>query len=258
MGGSGVSEQPGGSTSGGPSGPPPPPGVQPPAPPHGTPPAAPPQGAAPPAWGPTSPTAQAAWDAPRPDAGNGCLKACLIVGGILLVLAIIAIAGLAVLGGRIAEQIREDPEAFFGGPCPYVSDFELSEAVGENVTAMTLEGFADGTMGALLDKRLLADAPDCWVVSEDGFAARIAVADGGGAAAFDDAAGTAADDGFRGEDVTGLGDQAICTTLSAMGSSGALVRFGERVVYVSIVQENPLANDTACSVAADIARTLQP
>jgi len=72
-------------------------------------------------------------------------------------------------------------------------------------------------MGALLDKRLLPDAPDCWVVGEDGFAARIAVDDGGGAQAFADAMASADSGGFRSEDVPRLGDQAFCTTLSAMG-----------------------------------------
>ena len=162
------------------------------------------------------------------------------------------------LGGRLAEQISEDPEAFFGGPCPYVSDFELSDAVGEDVTAMTLEGFADGTMGALLDKRLLPDAPDCWVVGEDGFAARIAVDDGGGAQAFTDALARAEADAFRGEGAPDIGDEAFCTTMSPMGSSGVLVRFGERVVYASVVQDNPMASGTACVIAASMARALEP
>jgi hypothetical protein len=248
-----VTQEPAAGGPGGPPAPPPPPGTPPPAPPPSLQP-----GPTPPAWGAASPTAQAAWDAPRPDGGNGCLRACLVVGGILLVLAIISIAALAVLGGRLAEQISEDPEAFFGGPCPYTSDFALSDAVGEDVTAMTLEGFADGTMGALLDKRLLPDAPDCWVVGEDGFAARIAVDDGGGAQSFEDAMAQADDGGFLSEDVPRLGDQAFCTTQSAMGSSGVLVRFGERVVYASVVLDNPLAIGTACDIASSMAGTLQP
>jgi hypothetical protein len=46
--------------------------------------------------------------------------------------------------------------------------------------------------------------------------------------------------------------------MSEMGSSGVIAQFGERVVYVSVVQQNPLGTDTGCDVAARMARTLEP
>jgi hypothetical protein len=180
-----------------------------------------------------------------------------VVGLLLAGLVIVGVILLVALGGRLVDQIAEDPEAFFGTACPYVTDGELSEALGEPVLALTLEGIADGTMGALLDKRLLPDAADCWVAGDSGFAARIAVDDGGGAASFAQARSEAADGGFLGENVAGLGDEASCTTLSLAGSTGVLVRFGDRVVYASVV-DDPGRTGGACDRAAAVARTLEP
>ncbi|MEO5964801.1 MAG: hypothetical protein ABIR11_04990, partial [Candidatus Limnocylindrales bacterium] len=213
-------------------------------------------GSAPQGWGPASPSAQVDWAAPK-SGSNGCLQACLVIGAILFVLAIVGLAALFIVGGRVAQQISEDPEGFLGGPCPFVTDFALSDAVGEDVTAMTLVGFADGTMGAVLDKRLLPAAEDCWVVGRNGFAARIAVQDGAGSTAFDQARTTATDGGFRGPDLRDIGDAAFCTETSAAGSAGLLVRFGDRVAYVSVVDQQG-DEAQACNVSKVIARTLEP
>jgi hypothetical protein len=194
------------------------------------------------------------WD--RPQGGNnGCLKGCLVIGGILAVLGIVGLVALGILGTQVAQQLEEDPEGFFGGECQLVSSLEVSEALGYEVQVFSLEGFADGTMGAILDKRLLADAPDCWVIGEDGTAARIAVRDGGGQAAYDAAAAEARDFTFR--EVDDIGDQAFCTTIDDAGSGGVLVRFGARVAYVSVVQQDFDAGN-ACVQARTIAGTLEP
>ena len=256
--------------SGGVPAPPPPPPDAPPAP-GATPP---PPGAAQPGWGAAGPTqpgwgappsdAPQAWGAASPDAqvgwgrpqsgSNGCLKGCLIVGGVLAVLAVIAVVGLFIAGGRLVEQIEQDPDSVFGGECPFVSPFAVSEALGQDAQVFALAGLADGTMGAILDKRLLRDAPDCWVVGEDGTTGRIAVLDGGGEAAFDAAAAEARD--FRAQDAP-IGDEAFCTTTDGAGFGGVLVRFGERVVYVSMLDQS-LDQEEACLVATAVAETLAP
>jgi hypothetical protein len=204
-------------------------------------------------WGAASPDAQVSWD--RPSSGsNGCLKGCLIVGGILAVLAVVAIVGLVIAGGRLVQQIEENPDSVLGGACPYVSSADVSDALAMDAQVFELTGLADGTMGAILDKRLLRDAPDCYIISEGGTAGRIAVLDGGGQAAYDTALAEAQQ--FTGRDVP-LGDQAVCTTLDNNGFAGVLVRFGDRVAYVSVLDQS-LDEDLACTLASAVAETLAP
>jgi hypothetical protein len=206
------------------------------------------------AWGAASPDAQVNWGRPQPGSSNGCLKGCLIVGGVLAVLAVIAVVGLVIAGGRLMQQIQEDPDSVFGGECPYVSPFDVGEAIGTDVQVYELAGLADGTMGNLLDKRLLRDAPDCWIIGEDGTTGRIAVLDGGGEAAFDAAAAEAQH--FRGADAE-IGDEAFCTTTDTQGFGGVLVRFGDRVAYVSMLDQS-LDEERACAIATSVAETLAP
>ncbi|HEY3336819.1 MAG TPA: hypothetical protein VGK16_16440, partial [Candidatus Limnocylindrales bacterium] len=165
------------------------------------------------------------WGRPQPGS-NGCLKGCLIVGGIFAILAVIAVVGLVIAGGRLVQQIEDNPDAVFGGECPFVTPLEVGDAIGRDAQVFSLDGLADGTMGAILDKRLLRDAPDCYILARDGTTGRIAVLDGGGKTAFDAAAADA--QRFTGPAVE-LGDEAFCTTLDATGFGGVLVRFGDRV-----------------------------
>ena len=265
-----MDEQRGSGTPGGP--PPPPDGAPVPAPPP--PPDAPPaSGAAQPGWGATgstpsawgpptdapqtwgaaSPEAQVGWERP-PSGSNGCLKACLIVGGIVVVLVVIAAIGLVIAGGRLVDEIQKNPDAMFGGECPFVGPSEVSDALGTDAQVFEVDGFVGGTMGAILDRRLLADAPDCYIVSDDGTTGRIAVLDGGGEEAF--AAAAAAGDRIRAQD-TDIGDEAFCTTTDGNGSAGVLVRFGERVVYVSVLDQSR-DQARACEVASAVAATLAP
>jgi hypothetical protein len=110
-------------------------------------------------------------------------------------------------------------------------------------------------LGGLLDKRLLPDATDCWMFGEDGTSGRIAVVDQDAQAVF--ANGRADADGrFLLADVADVGDEAFCTTMDPQGSAGVLVRFGQRVVYVSLLGTGD-AEDT-CDRAKAVARTLEP
>ena len=218
-----------------------------------------PQGWVPPsevpaAWGAASPSAQVGWDRP-PSGNNGCLRACLIVGGILVVLLVIGGIAASIFIGQLVEQVQENPDAVFGGECQLVSSIEVSDALREDVEVLALEGFADGTMGAILDKRLLPDATDCWVLG-DGTAGRIAVVDTDAETVFRNSRAEA-EASFLYGDIDGIGDEAFCTTIDEQGSGGVLVRFDERVVYVSMVAES--VDDTSvCETAQVIARTLEP
>lgn len=206
-------------------------------------------------WGAASPSAQVGWD--RPPAGNnGCLRACLIVGGIIAVLVVIGGIAASIFVGQLVEQVQQDPEAVFGGECQLVSSFEVSDALGEDVQVQELSGLMDTTLGAVLDKRLLPNATDCWILGEDGTSGRIAVVDQDAQAVF--ANGRAEADGhFLLADLGDVGDEAFCTTIDQQGSAGILVRFGQRVVYVSLLATTGEAEDT-CDQATTVARTLEP
>jgi hypothetical protein len=262
----------------GPAGAPPPPppvgtpaGGEPPPPPPAAPPATPapgwgvepgpsgPQGwvsptEVPPAWGAASPSAEVGWDRP-PSGNNGCLRACLIVGGILVVAVIVGGIALSIFVGQIIEQVQENPDAVFGGECQVVSSFEVGEALGQDVEVLALEGLADGTMGAILDKRLLPDATDCWILG-DGTTGRIAVVDTDAETVFRNSRAEAEASFLQG-DVDEIGDEAFCTTINQQGSGGVLVRFDQRVVYVSLVAES-FDDTSVCETAQAVARTLEP
>jgi hypothetical protein len=275
-GGMGVDKDRGFGSAGAPPPPPAPPGTpaggEPPPPPPGTPPATPapgwgvepggtvgPQGwvsptEVPAAWGAASPSAQVGWD--RPPAGNnGCLRACLIVGGILVVLLIVGGIALSFFVSQLVEQVQENPDAFLGGDCELVSSAEVSDALRRDVEVLALDGFIDGTMGAFLDKRLLPDATDCYFVSEGGATGRIAAVDTDAETVFRNGRAEA-EASFLDRDVE-LGDEAFCTTIGQQGSGGVLVRFDERVVYVSIVAQG-LDDEDVCDTAQAIAKTLEP
>jgi hypothetical protein len=178
----------------------------------------------------------------------------LIIGGLLVVLVIIGGIALAILGGRLAQQIADNPDAFLGSPCPFASAPEISNALGTDVEVLTLEGFADGTIGSALDKRLLRDAPDCYIVGQGGTAGRIALLDAGGPGAF--AAARADAERFILRDTDEIGDEAFCTEVGSTGSGGVLVRFGQRVIYVSMLDRQQ-DSDNACAAAVAVARTME-
>jgi hypothetical protein len=205
------------------------------------------------AWGAASPSAQVGWDRP-PSGNNGCLRACLIVGGILVAAVIVGGIALSIFVGQIIEQVQENPDAVFGGECQLVSAFEVGDALGQDVEVLALEGLADGTMGAILDKRLLPDATDCWILG-DGTTGRIAVVDSDAETVFRNSRADA-EASFLYGDVDGIGDEAFCTTISQQGSGGVMVRFGERVVYVSLVAES-FDDTSVCETAQVVARTLE-
>ena len=209
----------------------------------------------PPEWGAASPSAQVGWDRPPPG-NNGCLRACLVVGAILAVVVVVGGIIASVLIGQFVEQVQQDPEAVFGGECQLVSSFEVSDALREDVQVQELSGFMDTTMGALLDKRLLPDATDCWILGENGTSGRIAVVDRDAQTVFANSHADA-EASFLLTDIGDIGDEAFCTTVDQQGSGGILVRFDQRLVYVSLLATTGDAEDT-CDRAKTVARTLEP
>lgn len=233
-----------------------------PVPPQGSwgPPAAPqpPQPAPPPQWGPPvqapepgpwgPPGApQPAWQGGPPPAsggGNGCLKACLIVGAILVVLAIIAVIGLAIAGASIVGGLGIDSHGNVKD-CSIVSSAQVQTVLGPETHAGPLSGLANTIGGVALDKRVLPSAENCWIGSGsspdssqvNGEFGRVARHSGGDASsAFDQARSAAQTGGYFVMDVSGAGDQAFCTGWSeAYPGTGALVRKGNDLVYVSFL-----------------------
>ncbi len=255
----------------------PPPAAEPPAaapppagpPPAGQPPAQPAPWAAPPSqqpagWGPgpapgSAPgqPGQPAWapapgapggapppgtwnPAPASSSGNGCLKGCLIIGAILVVIAVIGVVGIVLLGRQFVSDLGVNPDTGNARECTIVSADELNGIFGsDDATVLPMGGIADATIGQVLDKRVLKDASDCWLVvgsSSAGITGRIAEQDALDASGdFQTAKSAAQTGGYFGGDVSGYGDEAFCTGASEGGSFGILVRSGGRLAYVSLL-----------------------
>ena len=186
-----------------------------------------PGGTAPPGWNP-QPVA--------PSNNNGCLKACLIVGVLLVILFFIGVAAVVFLGNQVVQSIGVDPEGNLE-TCPFVSDEELSAVLGSGTQALPLQGFFDATIGLILDKRVMPDEEDCWITSDGtNGTGRIARYQGPEAAAkfqaekqraqptSEDQGGgvTIENAGYFGGDLTGFGDEAFCTGVSNAIMSGVL------------------------------------
>lgn len=220
-------------------------------------------------WAPGGPgapgSAPVGWaPAPVKSGGNGCLKGCLIVGAIGIVLVIVAIVGLVFAAGKLTEGMV-NPDGTLKS-CTLITDQALSEALNTDAQALPLAGIWDATMGNVLDKRVLADAEDCWIAvgsgvstsaTADAATGRLASSSGGDASgAFRQEKEKANRDGYFAGDVSGLGNEAFCTGMSAMGSAGVLVRSGGQLVYVSLVTADPSGGSDTCATAQEVAKKL--
>jgi hypothetical protein len=197
-----------------------------------------------------------AWN-PQPVAssGNGCLKGCLIVGGILLALAIVLLVVVSVLGLKLASDLGVNADGSVKA-CPLISNADLAGVLGADAQALPMSGIADATIGQVLDKRILRDAPDCWAfgAGKGSVTGRLARQDGGDASGdFRTAHDAAQAGGYLAAAVTGLGDEAFCTSASQTGSAGVLVRSGNRLVYVSLINPAALGGTADASQACDLA-----
>lgn len=262
----------------------PPQSGQPPAPGHGAP--LPPAAAGGGQWG-APPQQPGAWPPPSGSPGtpggppvgwqpapakssNGCLKACLIVGIILVILAVVFFTAITILGMKFASDIGINADGSVQ-ECSFVSNAELADVLGGQPTGLPLGGFVDATIGQVLDKRLLVEAEDCWLVDESGsggsYTGRLAFQRGG---SFEQEQALAEGGAFLAATLTGYGDQAFCTGIAETGSTGALVGQGGDLAYVSLISSDvegfdftegsngvlysPAACEQAAAIAAQILR----
>jgi hypothetical protein len=200
-------------------------------------------------WGPAPGTPGApppgVWNPQPAQSGNGCLKACLIVGVVIVVLGIIGIIGISVVGLRFAQDLGVNSDGTMRA-CELLSNEDLGAALGSEAQALPMGSLVDNTVGRVLDRRALPDAPDCWIVSSSATSVtgRLARQDGGDASGDFQLARQAAEaGGYFAGDASGVGDEAFCTGMSEAGSFGILVRAGGNLAYVSLFDPTAMADD---------------
>ena len=147
-------------------------------------------------------------------------------------------------------------------------------------------GLFEATLGLVIDRRALPDAPDCVITDgEKTYLVRIAKSDGNGRAVYRQGEGQRPADvagpgqrfdprelGLLRRRRGGIGDEAFCTGLSNAIMAGVVARKGDTVVAVSVGppsegqqtvpdMENVGGVTTApglCKLAGDIARQVLP
>jgi len=212
---------------------------------------------------------------------SGCLKAGLIIGGILLVLAIVAVAFVVNRVSTFVEDVG-GADGVIGAEegCSFVSDSDASEVLGTSVTGQSGDSLVGAILGLIRDTRLMPDAPSCFISNEESdIQVWISVHEGSDAAQVfaqsrEIASGqvvsqTSTEDGslvvetspFIGSDVGDLGDEAFCVQAGAIPYGGVLARRGDRVVFVSMLagtggDGSDVLGDTMCERAQPLARLL--
>lgn len=186
---------------------------------------------------------------------SGCVKALIIVGVLLVVL--VLVVGIALqaflssfFGADLGRSLIDGSDGV--GDCRFLPDEEARAVLGGSADAIELTGFFDASIGLIIDKRVLADAEDCWVTEgARTYIARVARHDGPDAASrfaaeraaaqptSDDQGGgvSVTTEGYDAGDAPGIGDEAFCTGLSNAIMAGVLVRQGNSLVYVSVGPE---------------------
>jgi hypothetical protein len=176
---------------------------------------------------------------------------------VLLIIVLLAIGSLLVLGFLVSSffgQFRafdggDGDLTGLGGPCPFLSSADARSVLGGQAEATVLAGFLDFGIGIVADRRALTNEEDCWVnEGADGSWARVARYVGGNAQARYAAERAAANptsepqgggvsietEGWIGRDLQGVGDEGFCTSVDFGGQTGALIRYGNRLVFASI------------------------
>lgn len=208
------------------------------------------------------------------------MKALIIV----FVLAVVAVLLFVFVVGNLVNNFARDlgidggnggGGGAPGDNCAFLSDADAKAVYGGNADAVELTGLYDVSLGLILDKRVLANAPDCMVTNgAKAYISRIAVYQGGDASAVFAAERKAAEptsqdqgggitienEGYLGADVSGLGDEAFCTDISPAIMAGVLVRQGDRVVYVTVgsasEQQPTIDGSGFCAFAQEVARVV--
>ncbi len=214
--------------------------------------APPPQGAAPqPGWtGPGQP--QPGWQGGPPPAksgGNkGCIIGCLVVVVILVVLVVGGVLVLGLFTSKVVTDLGTGVGLDQNGnlkDCSIVSSAQLQTVLGKDTEAHPLAGLANAAIGLTLDKRVIPDADNCYILSgastnttqTSGGYGRIAkYSNGDASSVFDKERANAQSGQYFAVDVSNAGDQAFCTGWSdKYPATGALVRKGNDLVYVSLL-----------------------
>jgi hypothetical protein len=201
----------------------------------------------------------ATWNPQPATADNGCLKACLIVGIVVVVLAVVFFIAVALLGMKFATDIGVTSNGSLKA-CELISNDQLGEALGGQPQAAPLVGLGDATIGRVLDNRILPDAPDCWIMAGgagSSVTGRLAREDTPDAASiFKSEKAGAASGGYLAGELAGIGDESFCTGASDATSVGVMARAGNRLVYVSLIDGAGAGNDlqtTADGVVTSLA-----
>ncbi len=181
-----------------------------------------------------------------------------------VVLVIVGAIALMVFAQQFTEDMGINPDGTVT-ECALISSSELSNALDGTAEALPLGGIVDATVGRLLDKRVLPDADDCWIAAESSATGRIARQVGGDASgAYRTALDNAKSGGYYAGDLS-EGDEAFCTAVSEVGSVGVLVRRGDTLVYVSLIdpalnstgfgtnEDGELTSPETCALAAQVA-----
>jgi hypothetical protein len=208
---------------------------------------------------------------PPPKSGNGCLKACLIVAVVGIVLFVLALIALYAAGSSLLGGLGVNSDGTLKA-CPLVSNADLAPVLGKDTVASQLSGLAGAAFGQILDKRVLANETDCWVGagnSATGGLGRIAKYSGFDAASKFQAEKAAAQSGsYYAVDVSGVGDEAFCTGMANFIATGVLVRKGNDLVYVSLIAASAsgpgfqttdsgvLYDPQSCQVAQQVAKVV--
>ena len=182
---------------------------------------------------------------PAKTSNKGCMTVLIIFLVLGLLAGIAAVVGIAWLGNKV-----DSGEAFGKTTCDFVGEQEVGDAMGAKYDLIQLGGLTAIATPAL-DARVIPDGKTCWATPSGtgtGSVVRIARLETGDAAGryqqeLTNAKGTTQDkgnglsvstEGYLGKELSGVGDQAFCTTTDLTGSSGVLVRTGDKLVYVSV------------------------
>jgi hypothetical protein len=168
---------------------------------------------------------------------------------IVVVIGILGVMAIGFFATRIVEDAGINADGTFD-QCQLISAADVEQVLGPDAAALPLGGFVDSTVGQVLDKRLLADATDCWLIAGalSSATGRLAREDGNGSAVYQAARQDAENGGFLAAEAS-FGDEAFCTSPTEFGGSGALVRRGDRVAYVSLLD----AGASTCELAGRLA-----
>jgi hypothetical protein len=157
------------------------------------------------------------------------------VGGILVVVAIVGFLALGALVSQFASDMGIDGEGNLK-TCELIAAGDVESILGPDAQATPMGGLVDNTIGRALDQRILPDAPDCWLISGMGsnVTGRIAQQDGNASGTFASSRQAAEAGGYFAGDAS-FGDEAFCTAMTEVGSFGILVRRGDSLAYVSLL-----------------------